>query len=140
MPIKYARPKQQIDGIWITNISKNIVSLGDLAVHIQPFCSVNLSDFKNYHLTEDQILKSIESGSIFTKNDKIIVRVAPPPLEKPKFIPQDHYATFPIAPIRKRYSPEIDNNKYEELNLSDDEYAKSQLDNPEQDNIDKRNK
>jgi hypothetical protein len=122
MPVRRAKAPPPSEGIWITNLSKNIVSLGDLAIHMQPFCSINLLDKRHYKLSIEQIMNSVENGSICAKRDKIIIREIPPPEAPKQFIPQDYNAVYPVQEVRKRWSPPIETNKYEELEISDEEY------------------
>ena len=61
--------------IWLTNIStEKDIMLGDLALKIRRMKSVNVLDERHYHYTEEQIRKSIESGSVYKKRNVIKVR------------------------------------------------------------------
>jgi len=119
---------------WITNISKRVVSLGDLALHIQPMTSMNLLDKRHHYYTEEQLIKSATSGSLFAKSDKVVVRQVPPGVKKKDVIPFQEDAIFPT---HQRSSVEVENIKYEELNLSDDDFAKDNADTAEQDHLGK---
>src|SRR5574338_1468911 len=71
--------KKEIPAFWLTNISNANVSLADLNLTIKAFSSVNLLDKKHYKYTLEQLEKSQESGSLFNKRDRIVVRNVPPP-------------------------------------------------------------
>jgi hypothetical protein len=130
------QPKQE-KTFWITNISNKIVSLSDLAIHIQPYSSINLLDSHHYHLTDEQIFKSTSSGSICKKSDKIKIRLIPPQGKEQIIIPIDHDAVFPS---RKRSTVEIDDIHYEELDVSDDNYAEENAELAETDRTNRFNK
>src|SRR5690348_12931845 len=111
--------KQQKRELWITNISKQSINLSDLAINIKPFASINLLDEKHYYFTDEQIENSINSGSIFRRKDKISIRkLAPETMINPMSI---NYNSS--LPSRKRSSLEIKEEYYEELDLSDEEFA-----------------
>lgn len=116
--------KKETPTFWVSNISNRNVSLADLNLTIKAFSSVNLLDKKHYQYTSDQLTKSVESGSIFKKRDKIIVRKVAPevlkanvPLTRETFIPS-----------RERSVLSIKEENYDELNLSDEEFAKENAD------------
>lgn len=121
---------------WITNISKSMVSLTDLNFTVNPMTSVNLLDDKHHHLTEKQVLDSAASGSIFKKRNKIIVRKVPPGSVNKTYVPVQENAVFPT---KQRSAVEIENIKYEELSISDDEFAKDNADTAAQDHLGKWN-
>lgn len=122
------------DFFWITNISKRIVSLADLALAVKPMTSVNLLDKKHYYYTKEQLMSSAASGSIFAKKDKIVVRQVPPGATRKELIPFQENA---VIPTKQRSSVEVENIKYEELNLSDDDFAKDNADTAQQDHMGK---
>lgn len=116
--------KQELPTFWVTNISNRNVSLTDLALTVRARSSANLLDKKHYQYNLEQLQKSAESGSIFKKRDKIVVRKVAPevlitnvPLTKDMFIP-----------TRERSTLVIKEEHYKELsveaNLSDEEFAK----------------
>ena len=106
---------------WVTNMSPRNVTLADLAVNIRAFSTVNLLDQRHYKYTLEQLLKSKESGSIFTKRDKIVVRnVAPPDPEKNK-VPIVYGS---IIPDRTRSLFNVNEEEYEELKVSDEDQKK----------------
>lgn len=107
---------------WVTNISKMNVSLADLNLTIKAFSSVNLLDSKHYYFTFEQLKKSAESGSIFKKRDKIIVRKLAPEVLKAN-IP---FARETFIPTRERSLFSIKEENYEELNVSEDDSKEAQ--------------
>jgi len=112
--------KNGVDGqeFWITNITKMNISLADLNLTVKPYSSVNLLS-KHYYLTPEQLQKSAESGSIFKKRDKIVVRkIAPEVLQANIVLTSD---TF--IPNREKSIYSIKEEYYEELNISDEEFA-----------------
>lgn len=116
--------KTEAPTFWVSNISPRNVSLADLNLTIKAFSSVNLLDKKHYQYTAEQLQKSSESGSIFKKRDKIIVR---------KIAPEVLRANVPLTretfiPSRERSIFSIKEEKYDELNVSDEEFAKENAD------------
>lgn len=104
---------------WVTNISNMNVSLADLNLTIKAYSSVNLLDKRHYSYTFDQLAKSVESGSVFKKRDKIVVR---------KIAPEVMKANIPLTretfiPSRERSVYTIKEENYEELNVSDEQFA-----------------
>lgn len=122
--------KKEAPTFWVTNISPMNVSLADLALTIKAYSSVNLLDVKHYQYTKEQLQKSFESGSIFKKRDKIVVR---------KIAPEILKANVPLTretfiPSRERSTLVIKEENYEELNVSDEEFAEENADIVELDN------
>lgn len=112
--------KKEAVTFWVANISNMNVSLADLNLTIKAYSSVNLMDTKHYQYKIEQLKKSVESGSIFKKRDKIIVR---------KIHPEVLKANIPLTretfiPTRERSMLSIKEENYEELNVSDEEFAK----------------
>jgi len=134
MPPRFKRTPDPT--FWVTNISKCEVSLRDLNYSIPPMSTVNLLS-KNHSLTKAQIETSAASGSIFAKSDKIKVRLIPPQHLPPSILPIDR--ENPI-PTRQRSALKIEHVHYEELNISDDDFAKENADLAEQDRLGKYNK
>ena len=121
---------------WVTNISDRNVSLSDLALTINSFTTVNLLDSKHYQYTQEQLEKSATSGSLFKKRNKIVVRKVAPfitqnndPNSK-KFIPCTRDASIPD---RARSVLILKEEQYEELNTSDEEFAKENADTADMD-------
>jgi len=106
---------------WVTNMSPMNVTLADLALNIRAFSTVNLLDDKHYKYTIEQLLKSKESGSLFKKRDRIVVRdVAPPDPEKNRI--QIVYGS--IIPDRVRSLYNVNEEEYEELKVSNEDQKK----------------
>jgi hypothetical protein len=125
------------DFFWVTNISKKIVSLTDLGICIYPMRSVNLLDNKHYSLTKEQLIASASSGSLLAKSKLLSVRKVPPPNTPKVRIPFQEDA---IYPSKQRSAVEVEDIKYEELNISDDDYANENADLAEKDHLGKYNK
>lgn len=104
---------------WITNISSRNVSLADLNLTVKAFTSVNLLDNKHYYYTLEQLQKSAQNGSLAKKNNLIKIRQIEP----------DHitvnvpFIQETYIPSRQRSIYDIKEEKYEELNISDEEFA-----------------
>jgi hypothetical protein len=116
---------------WVTNLCNRNVSLADLNVTIKAFSSVNLLDKKHYYYTLEQLEKSHQSGSIYKKRDKIVKRKIEPEILK---------ANIPLLretfiPNRERSTLIIKEEKYEELQISDEEFAKENADTAQMDTV-----
>jgi hypothetical protein len=117
---------------WITNICNRNVSLADLNLTIKAYSSINLLDNKHYNYSTEQIEESVTKGSIYKKRNKIFVRKIAPEVttatqisfKKDERIPDRHTSLF-----------EIKQEKYEELELSDEEFADENADIAEQDRL-----
>lgn len=131
-------PVQPTREFWITNISNKAISLADLGIHIYPMRSINLLDKNHYrHITEEQLIKSASSGSLFVKNKYVVVRKVAPGTPMKTYIPVQEDAVFPT---RKRSSIDIEKITYDELNVSDEEYAEENADITEESHLGKWNK
>jgi len=109
---------------WVTNICNRNVSLADLNLTIKAFSSVNLLDSRHYSYTFEQLKQSEISGSIFKKSTKIKVRKVPPTAIKTNMlVTRDAH-----IPGRERSVFEIKNDHYEELTVSDEQFAKENAD------------
>lgn len=104
---------------WVTNIYNRNVSLADLNLTIKAFSSVNLMDSRHYSYTLEQLEKSQKSGSIFNKRNRIKVRKVSPEVIKMD-VP---FLKETYIPSRERSVFEIKDEKYEELTLSDEQFA-----------------
>lgn len=114
---------------WVTNISNRNVSLADLNLTIKALSTVDLLDKKHYQYTLEQLTKSAIEGSIFKKRDKIAIREFGPN-NISKTIIFDH-TTF--IPTRQRSIFNMKEEVYEELNVSDEDFAKENADTAELD-------
>lgn len=131
--------KQLPPAFWVTNRSNRNVTLADLALNIPAFRTVNLMDTNHYYYTLEQLKKSAQSGSLFKKRDKMFIRMEVPDVPEGKYI--DHKAIVDDMtinreahmPSRERSTLVIKEEKYEELNISDEEYASENADTAEMD-------
>lgn len=116
--------KKEIPAFWLTNISNANVSLADLNLTIKAFSSVNLLDKKHYKYTLEQLEKSLSEGSIFLKRDKIKKRVG-----APKVIQMNTpFLQETFIPTRERSVLNIKEEYYEELSISDEQFARENAD------------
>jgi hypothetical protein len=121
--------KTQKDSFWVTNKSNVGVSLADLSLTIMPMTSINLLDSKHYYYTKEQLIKSAESGSIYKKRDKVVVRKVAPEIDKPHFIT----TAQSMIKTKKRSVLETTYEHYEELIVKDEELAAEAADSVEED-------
>ena len=112
---------------WITNISNMNVSLADLNLTVKPFISINLLDNKHYSYTKEQLIKSSQKGSIFNKRNKIFVRQVMPTENKSNIL----YNENGIIPSREKSVFIIKEEKFEELDVSDETFAADNADTAE---------
>ena len=110
---------------WLTNISDKNVSLSDLNLTIKAFSSVNLLDKKHYKYTLEQLNASVNNGSVFKKRKMIVKRIFSPEQTK-KYITAINRDT--IIPSRERSILIIKEENYDELNISDEQFAKESAD------------
>jgi hypothetical protein len=121
---KRAKPMQEF---WITNLSNRDVALYDLGLTIRAWSSINLLDAKHYpHLTKSIAEKSEQSGSIFKKRDKIIHRKVAPITNQQYSVSLDRSA---VIPTRQHSIVEIKQEKYDELNIVEEDELLSTLTN-----------
>jgi len=118
---------KEISEFWITNITylggprkRMNILLNDLQLLIKPGQSYNLLNSYNFNYTMEQILNSAESGSLYQKRDKVIIRMVAP---KPSLPPGIYLSTDPglIKPLWSQV--EIIEPKYEELEISAEQLA-----------------
>jgi hypothetical protein len=107
------------ESFWVTNVSTMNVSLADLNVTIKAMSSVDLLNKKHFSFSKEQLFKSFESGSLFKKRNKICVRRVAPEIENKNLL----FKRDETFPSRDRSILSIKEENYEELNLSDAEYA-----------------
>jgi len=110
---------QRQDSYWVTNISNRNVSLADLCLTIKAYTSVNLLDTKHYYYTFQQLEKSRLEGSIAKKSDKIVKCMGTPQITKVN-MPFNRDTSIPS---RERSVFVIKEENYEELNVSDEQFA-----------------
>jgi len=104
---------------WITNISKTNICLSDLGLTINAYLTVILLDSKYYYYTEEQIEKSATIGSIYKRKDKLIKREIAPEIIKHEILINKNE----IIPSRERSTYSIKQEIYEELNITDEQFA-----------------
>ena len=107
---------------WVSNITDLNVCLSDLALTVPSRKNVNLLDSRHYSYTLEQLEASAKSGSLKAKSDKLKVRkVAPEILVKPGV----NVSTMPrfIAQNSQRTKIIINEEKYEELQISEEKFA-----------------
>lgn len=114
---------------WITNISNRNVTLSDLNISIKANSSINLLDGKHHYYTLDQLNKSLESGSLFVKRDKIVKRLVPPGAKAKNVVSIDNNA---IMPTKQRSILEVKIEKFQELDISDEDFAIQSLEMTEE--------
>lgn len=112
---------------WVTNVSKMNVSLADLALTIKSLTSVNLLDERHYYYTPEQLIKSATNGSLAAKKDKIVLRNKVPEIIKS----QMSCAKETVIPSRERSVLKIEQENYEELNVTDEQFADENADTAE---------
>lgn len=126
-----AAPKQPMlksplkDQFWVTNFSQRNVSLADLGFTIHKGRSYNLLS-SHFPYTKEQLLLSAESGSLHKKSH--MVRIVPGP---PQQVVKKIYLSDQPIQIRKRSAVKIEEVDYEELNVSDEQYAEEFLEDYE---------
>jgi len=131
------KKEEKSDSFWITNITKKAHHLPDIGVLIYPMRSWNLLDRRHYQLTREQLEKSQASGSLFSKKNAVVVRQMAPNPDAPLYIP---FKKDAIYPSKQRSSLELENIKYEELDVPDDVYAADNADSAQTDHLGKWNK
>jgi hypothetical protein len=104
---------------WVTNISPMNVTLSDLNITIRAQSSINLLDKKHYSFTKEQLLKSVKDGSLYKKNNRIVIRKVLPYTEEKEKIT---ISTNGI-PTRQRSILVINEKKCEELEEIKDKRA-----------------
>jgi len=112
---------------WLTNISSMNISLSDLNLTIRAYSSINLLDSRHYAYTLEQLQKSVESGSVFKKRNKLVVRKVSPEiltanmaLISETFIPTRERSVFNI---KEEYYPELDVKETADQKASDEKFA-----------------
>jgi hypothetical protein len=116
--------KPPAPSFWLTNISDRNVSLSDLNLTINAFTSVNLLDKKHYKYTLEQLEKSVKEGSVFKKRNKIVKRNLAPEQTKKYNISINKEE---VIPSRERSLFTIKETNYDELNVSDEQFAKDNI-------------
>jgi hypothetical protein len=123
---------------WITNISRKAQSLADLGICIYPMRSVNLLDKNHYrHLTEEQLIKSEASGSLFLKRNFVVHRKVAPmtPMKTPPLMQEGT-----VFPTRQRSAIDVEKITYDELVVDENEFAEETADIAQENHLGKWNK
>lgn len=116
---------------WITNISNRDITLHDLGVTIRSRTSINLLNKRHYQLTLEQLNDSLTKGSLFSRRRAVIKRATAPTINSLSFkMAIDHNA---IIPSRTHSIYEIKQEQYDELIVSDEEFADANADTVEMD-------
>ncbi len=112
---------------WLTNLTQADVHLSDLSVFVPARGSINLLDTKHYHLTKEQIFHSFSQGSLYRrlKLRKLVIRKFPPRPAPKKILEIDQNA---MVPSRRRSAINIEEVHYEELEITDDQFAEQASD------------
>lgn len=131
MPTLYCTIMTKNKSFWITNVSNRNVSLADLNLTVKAFTSVNLLDNKHYSYTLEQLEKSEKEGSLAKKSRLISVRKIEPEYLKVN-VPFVHET---YIPSRERSIYNIKDEKYEELNISDEDFANENAETAELDKL-----
>ena len=121
----------QKESFWITNISKMNVSLADLNLTVKANSSIDLMS-KHHYYTKEQLINSAKTGSLFKKRDKIFIRKVAPDGNQYNMIP---FVRDNIIPSRARSVFEIKEEKFEELNVSDEIFASENAEIAEMDTL-----
>ncbi len=110
------------------------VSLSDLNLTINAMSTVNLLDSKHYFYTQEQLENSALHGSIFKKRDRVIVRKHPPIKIHKKNM---QVSEQPFYRKNRSALEFIEEVKFEELNISDDQAIEELSETAEQDHLGK---
>jgi hypothetical protein len=126
---------------WLTNISNRNVSLTDLNLTVKAWSAINLMDTRHYKYTIEQLRKSEESGSIFKKRDKLVVRKVAPDVESSHVSLDFLTKTITVCkdatiPSRERSILNIKEEYYEELNIDEKNDEKLDLEKFAKENAD----
>jgi hypothetical protein len=115
---KISRVKEK--QFWITNISEKNVCLADLALTIPTKRHMNLLDSKHFNYTEELLMKSKESGSLFKKQRLIKIREVAPdePIKAGKYVSKE-----PLFMKNIRAGIEIVEPYFEELQVSEEKFV-----------------
>lgn len=116
---------------WITNISNRNVTLRDLSLTVKKYSSINLLS-SHFHYTVEQIEKSIKVGSIHNKSNIIKIRKVEPEETPLKKIEVSDQSRFSYA---ARSNVKIEEVEYEELKVSEENFANEASEMFEEDNI-----
>lgn len=120
---------------WISNVSKRLISVSDIGILLQPYQSINLLDSRHYSLTEDQIQTSLTTGALSRVKDKVVVRKVPPGIAKMRGGSRLQVEENSEYPSQVRSIIEHKEFNYEDLHITDDEYAAQNAELSEEDDV-----
>jgi len=106
---------------WVTNTCNRNVSLSDLNLTIKAYASVDLLDNKHYSYNKERLEKSQANGSLYAKRSIISVRSVPPPIPD---LPEIPILLDAVIPDRQRSIFQITQVEYDELRISDEDFAR----------------
>ena len=127
---------------FITNISNLLLNLEDFEIYLSPRKTINLLDPK-FNFTEEQIKKSIESGTLKKKKKMLVIGVGKPQLPDHKSIFNSEDYRFGTTKIEvSNFKPEQDltNNFENDQKLSEDRFIEDMLDDEETELMEKLKK
>ena len=108
---------------WIVNLTNTHLSLTDVRVTLPPYSTMDILDYRHSSLTVQEVEKSLESGSLFTAQDKKRIRIRQ---SQPQALPEKTIELSQVSfPNKYRSSVVIEEKHYEELDLfiNDEEFA-----------------
>lgn len=102
---------------FITNITNRNITIGDLQMSFKAYTTVNLLDFKHYHFTEQQIIDSFQSGSLYKKRKMFKIVNNLPKKDENKIVNTKVIRFTPPRSIIK-----VEDKNFKELNYNDQDY------------------
>lgn len=127
---------------FITNISNLLLNLEDFEIYLSPRKTINLLDPK-FNFTEEQIKKSIESGTLKKKKKMLVIGAGKPQLPdyKPIFNSEDYrFGTTKIEVSNFKPEQDLTNNFENDQKLSEDRFIEDMLDDEETELMEKLKK
>lgn len=116
---------------WIKNITGLRVSLKDLRLIVPPYTSMNLLS-KNFRYSEEELIKSLESGSLFVKRDKIKKRetilTKPEELLLLKQAEQKVNKKAPKLELSKKILPSKEKAAYSLIDIKNESFSELEID------------
>lgn len=113
--------------LWVSNISKTDITISDLGITIASFSTIDLFNFKKYpFLNKDLVIKSIQTGGISKRPEKLIIRMIAPEKQIIKNLPVSSAPL--IGSLYSKNAIGLDKEKIEELELPEEAYAEENAD------------
>lgn len=103
--------------LWLQNLSKTDLNLSDLGVKVGINKTINVYDYNPY-LTEDQVKKSVESGSVCKRLGAGLMRIVDGPPSS-KEVPQVKATNKTVEVVRSKSSVLVDMKSDEMLEAED---------------------